>query len=212
MGKQAISFYANNFDQRIDTVSQILWYPQKPLVTTKHMDLMKMDEYPAGINAIVAIACYTGYTQEDANLISQGFIDRGGMRSTHYRQFTDEQKKLGNHHSEEFELPDKDTIGLKQGSYKKLGEDGIVNVGEVITTDDIVISKTIPIPGKDDKFMKRDHSVPNRNTERGIVDRVLVSTNPEGHKFTKIRVRSTRIPELGDKYSSMLIYQTTSNW
>jgi DNA-directed RNA polymerase II subunit RPB2 len=36
-------------------------YPQKPLVSTIPSRLMGFDEMPSGINAIVAIACYTGF-------------------------------------------------------------------------------------------------------------------------------------------------------
>ena len=62
MGKQALGFYASNHQLRTDTISYVMNYPQKPLVSTIPAKIMGFDDMPAGINAIVAIACYTGLT------------------------------------------------------------------------------------------------------------------------------------------------------
>lgn len=35
---------------------------------------------PTGINAIVAIASYTGYNQEDSVILNEGAVDRGFFR------------------------------------------------------------------------------------------------------------------------------------
>lgn len=210
MGKQAMGIYLTNYQVRMDTMANILYYPQKPLATTRSMEYLRFRELPAGQNAIVAILCYSGYNQEDSVIMNQSSIDRGLFRSLYYRSYMDVEKKQGAIQAEEFEKPTRDnTLRLKHGTYDKLGDDGLVYPGARVSGEDIIIGKTAPIPPDSEELgqrtknqTKRDVSTPLKSTENGIVDQVLVTTNSEGMKFVKIRVRSTRVPQVGDKFAS----------
>jgi DNA-directed RNA polymerase II subunit RPB2 len=210
MGKQAMGVYLTNYQLRMDTMANILYYPQKPLATTRAMEYLKFRELPAGQNAIVAILCYSGYNQEDSVILNQSSIDRGLFRSFYYRSYMDSEKRSGAVTMEEFEKPTRETtLRLKHGTYSKLEDDGLVGMGDRVAGEDIIIGKTAPIPVDSEEMgsrtkdhTKRDVSTPLKSTETGFVDQVLITTNQEGLKFVKIRVRSTRIPQIGDKFAS----------
>uniref|UniRef100_A0A453LQP6 DNA-directed RNA polymerase n=3 Tax=Aegilops tauschii subsp. strangulata TaxID=200361 RepID=A0A453LQP6_AEGTS len=108
MGKQAMGIYVTNYQLRMDTLAYVLYYPQKPLVTTRAMEHLHFRQLPAGINAIVAIACYSGYNQEDSVIMNQSSIDRGFFRSLFFRSYRDEEKKMGTLVKEEFGRPNRE--------------------------------------------------------------------------------------------------------
>ena len=210
MGKQAMGVFLTNYNVRMDTMANILYYPQKPLATTRSMEFLKFRELPAGQNAIVAIACYSGYNQEDSVIMNQSSIDRGLFRSLFYRAYTDQEKRIGMSVVEQFEKPMRsDTLKLKHGTYDKLDDDGIVAPGVRVSGEDIIIGKTAPIAPDSEELgqrtklhVKRDASTPLRSTENGIVDQVVLSTNADGLRFAKVRMRTTKIPQIGDKFAS----------
>mmetsp|Transcript_1281 Transcript_1281/g.4791 ORF Transcript_1281/g.4791 Transcript_1281/m.4791 type:complete len:1186 (-) Transcript_1281:183-3740(-) len=208
MGKQAMGMYVTNFQIRMDTLAYVLFYPQKPLVTTRAMEHLHFRELPAGVNVVVGIMCYTGYNQEDSVIMNQSSIDRGLFRSIFYRSFKDEEKKQGSLTKEELERPSRDTtLGMRHGTYDKLDDDGLICPGTRVSGEDIIIGKTSPLPEDDPsavskRFTKRDCSTGMKNSETGIIDQVLLTTNDQGLRFVKIRVRSCRTPQVGDKFSS----------
>lgn len=210
MGKQAMGVFLTNYSVRMDTMANILYYPQKPLATTRSMEFLKFRELPAGQNAIVAILCYSGYNQEDSMIMNQSSIDRGLFRSLFFRSYMDQERRIGMSVVEEFERPTRaDTLRLKHGTYDKLDEDGLIIPGIRVSGEDIIIGKTAPIPPDTEELgqrtqyhTKRDASTPLRSTENGIVDQVLLTTNQEGLRFVKVRMRTTKVPQIGDKFAS----------
>lgn len=217
MGKQAMGIYITNFSLRMDTQAHVLFYPQKPLVTTRAMQHLKFRALPSGINACVAIACYSGYNQEDSVIMSQAGIDRGLFRSFYFRSFRDEEKRPLAGVQERFEVPNRrECVGMKPGAYDKLDSDGLICEGTRIAGNDILVGKVQPLETPDSENgeaaqtqaeiaggkTKKDLSQGAKSTENGVVDKVMLATNEDGQRFVKVRLRSVRKPQIGDKFSS----------
>ena len=41
-----------------------------------------------------------------------------------------------------------------------------------------------------------------RSNEAGIIDRVMLTTDIKGNKYSKVRIRNLRVPQIGDKFAS----------
>lgn len=195
MGKQAIGVYAMNYQNRLDTIAHVLNYPQKPLVQTHMSDMLHVNDLPSGQNAIVAIACYSGYNQEDSIIMNQSSIDRGLFRSTFYHTYKDELKTQGSNVKETWEI-DQEANGMRMANYDKIDTDGMVSPGDQMDGNDVLIGKTVV----SDTSEKRDASTIARYNEDGIVDKVMLTTTESGANMVKIRVRKTKIPMIGDKF------------
>lgn len=212
MGKQAMGIYLSSFQVRMDTMAHTLHYPQKPLATTRAMAHMHFRELPSGVNCIVGIACYTGYNQEDSLILNQSSIDRGLFRSSFSRTYNAKAKcrpeVFDPAVDETFEIPTRSNCtGMKMGSYEKLDVDGLVQPGCRIGNDDVLIGVTAPFAigsadGRQSTMTRKDNSTCMRSTESGTVDKVMLTTDAEGNKYCKVRVRNQRIPQIGDKFAS----------
>ena len=91
--------------------------------------------------------------------------------------------------------------GMRHGSYDKLNEKGFAAEETYIVNGDIIIGKVSPIHtmGQSNKSYK-DNSEAYKSHVSGVIDQVLDDIhNHEGYDMIKIRTRSERIPQIGDK-------------
>jgi len=144
----------------------------------------------------------------------------------------EEKKNQASGEEERFCKPDPAlTKQLKMANYEKLAEDGIVPENVYVSQEDVLIGKVAPIrlrapdgaalAGVTHATLQamsgaaaaaaveaaggkryKDVSKLLRNNETGFVDKIYRGRNGEGYTFVKIRVRSERIPTIGDKFSS----------
>ena len=214
MGKQALGVYMSNFNKRIDTMGNILNYPQKPLVYTKLSKYTYSNELPAGVNVVVAIMTHTGFNQEDSVMINESALDRGLFTSTYYKAFKDQCTKNHSTGEEEIFTNPSDLAQLKSLSYKKLDSDGFVPKNTYIDGNDILVGKVMP-KKQNGKITYQDNSTCMKANDEGYIDLNYTGTNHDGYKFCKVRVRKNRKPEIGDKlacYSPDHEYLTTDGW
>jgi DNA-directed RNA polymerase III subunit RPC2 len=212
MGKQAIGATAMNQYERLDSLLYTMIYPQKPMVTTKTMDLFNFNELPGGQNASLAVMSYSGYDIEDAIVLNRGSMDRGFGRCLVVRKHQTSLKKYGHEiYDKSMPLSSQDLSSPKQS--KKFDavdpSDGLAEVGRVIKPGGVMVNKFTPQNTTEGSGQVADINMmtPNRLTYKGpaesIVDKVLLTNNDsDGSRVVKVLVRQCRRPEIGDKFSS----------
>ncbi len=207
---QSIGIFSTNFLQRTDSKSNILIYPQKPLVKTHAYIATNYESHPAGTNVTIALIPFEGYNMEDALVFNKASIERGLFWSFMYRTYEAEQKRYTSGQEDVIGIPQPGIRGYSgEDAYKHLPEDGVVNPETAINSDEILIGRVSPLRflGSADQFITgieniRETSVRLRHGDSGIVDRVFITETADGTKLIKVVVRSLKKPEVGDKFAS----------
>ncbi|ORD97915.1 RPC2 [Hepatospora eriocheir] len=179
MGKQAIGHIATNVKKRFDNAILQLNYTQRPLAASKILDINKYNSIPSGLNAMVAVMSYSGYDIEDAIILNQGSVDRGFARVEVYKTIKIELKKFSN--------------GANETIYSSAKSSGLVEVGQLVKQGDPLVVKISP---EDKNIITIRHK-----GKPCYIDKVLLSKS-EDENMIKIVTRETRVPVVGDKFSS----------
>lgn len=206
MGKQAMGVYVTNYDKRMDRTAYVMSYPMRPLVDTRIMNMIHLNNIPSGAPVIVAIMCHSGFNQEDSILFNEGSIQRGLFQATIYHTEVDEDKNNYGNNEIRCKPEAAKTRGMKFANYDKLNHNGVIPENTRLEDRDIIISKVIPIKearNDNTKVIKYDdYSKSYRTNEESYIDKNVIDRNEQGYKFCKVRIRALRKPIIGDKFSS----------
>ncbi|XP_077224432.1 DNA-directed RNA polymerases IV and V subunit 2-like [Tasmannia lanceolata] len=209
--QQAIGFSTTNPHIRVDTLSHQIYYPQRPLFRTMVSDCLGELEFSLdktkivpkaelynGQNAIVAVNVHQGYNQEDSLVMNRASLERGMFRTEHVRSYkaeVDNKELLETRRLKPKDKVDFGKIQSKVGRVDSLDDDGFPYIGADLQSGDIVIGRAAE--------SGTDHSIKLKHTERGKVQKVVLSANDDGKNFAVVSLRQVRSPCLGDKFSSM---------
>lgn len=220
MGKQALGYYATNYNERLDTLAHILVYGQQQLVSCRTIKYSYIDHLPHGVNAQLLYGCFTGYNQEDSVILNKSSVQRGFANTLYFRTYTDIAKK----HPvlSEFKKPPSNArekrTTEKYDPYHAIDENGLPRRGEYVYPNDVIIGKVTTITEKIidqqtgmevEKKIVKDASTLVKVNEEGYIDIVIPTidqtypnTNTDGNEIRKVRMVTYREPELGDKFAS----------
>ncbi len=208
--KQSQGLYMANFNNRFDARSFILYYPQMPIVNSTAFRTLNLRKYANGQNFVVALTTYYGFNMADAVIMNKSSVDRGLGRSAFFRSYSDEERRYPGDQQDHFKIPTPTTEGyLGETVYSKLGDDGIIEKELEVNEGDVLIGKVSPPRFLEEQTSfdvgqerNRDNSVILRSGEHGVVDNVMLTETSGATKIIKVRTRSTKVPEVGDKFAS----------
>jgi DNA-directed RNA polymerase II subunit RPB2 len=204
--RQAVSVYHTNHQMRLDKMGVVLNYGQTPIVKSRYLEYINNEEMSYGVNAIVAIMCYTGYNVEDAILINEGSIKRGLFRTTYYTSYVgyEESSKVKGSSVESYFTNIENKLGvqkIKDGyDYSRLDENGLIKENTLIDDKIILIGQVTQT--SENKGLLTDNSVTTKKGQLGFVDKAFLTEGEEGFRIAKIRIREERLPAIGDKMAS----------
>jgi DNA-directed RNA polymerase II subunit RPB2 len=196
MFKQAPGIYHSNHLNRFDTENRVLAWPAPPLFSTQMNDIVGLDERPQGVNVILAIATWNGWTQEDAFVFNQASIDNGKFDMMKYWTFREVIASTAGNVTEKLMKPEiSSDVDAKH--FRFMNQNGLPTIGAYYGPGDRIIGKVISIA---DGNKVRDLSKEMPQGEEGYVEAINVSKR-DGNIVVKVKMKIRRIPIRGDKFA-----------
>ncbi|KAL8724545.1 MAG: hypothetical protein Q9166_007887 [cf. Caloplaca sp. 2 TL-2023] len=212
MGKQAMGTPGTSLRYRTDNKSYLLQTGQTPIARPPLFAEYGLDNFPNGMNAVVAVISYTGYDMDDAMIINKSAHERGFGHGTIYKT---KIIRLDEDRSTRSARSVTKLFGFAPNSYisaptrAKLDQDGLPFLGSQITEGDVLASSYSviwdPVKHTYLNLDQQNNLHKYKDPETAFVEEVRIlgsETGNEPCQAISIKLRIPRSTVIGDKFSS----------
>ena len=217
MSKQAIGTPGTSLRYRSDKKTYLLQTGQTPIVRPPLYNAYGLDNFPNGMNAVVAVISYTGYDMDDAMIINKSAHERGFSHGTIFKTkiYRLTEGRTGRSNTGIVQL-----FGFAPNSYiptktkRILDADGLPYPGSMIQEGDPLCAyhKVTHDPTQTSRdacpYISTDNQTQYykyKDSEPCFVESVTLMGSESGAEplqFICIKLRVPRAPVIGDKFSS----------
>jgi DNA-directed RNA polymerase I subunit RPA2 len=230
MGKQAMGTPGTSLRYRTDNKAYRLQTGQTPIVRSPLYSEYGLDNFPNGMNAVVAVISYTSYDMDDAMILNKSAHERGFGHGTVYKTEKigfDTSSRSGQRTKYIFGFYDRYAVAshveaietksisedekrkgfrqlrVREDWLKTVDEDGLPIVGGLVRKGDAV-AVYHGLATNDSSGVPEHKTFAYRGDEEAYIDevRLLPSDGNGPMQMFSIKYRIPRSPNIGDKFSS----------
>ncbi|MCJ1297968.1 DNA-directed RNA polymerase I subunit RPA2 [Hypocenomyce scalaris] len=213
MGKQAMGTPGTALRYRTDNKAYRLQTGQTPIVRPPLYNTYGLDNFPNGMNAVVAVISYTGYDMDDAMILNKSAHERGFGHGTVYKtkliELAENARKTRSTRSITKHFGFAPNSPVAASVRTRLDQDGLPYIGTMISEGDVLCaSHTVTLDPHTNTYINRDgitelHKY--KDAETAFVEEIRVLGSESGSEpcqALSIKLRIPRSPAIGDKFSS----------
>ncbi|KAJ5935181.1 DNA-directed RNA polymerase I subunit RPA2 [Penicillium verhagenii] len=212
MSKQTMGTPGTSIAYRTDNKLYRLQTGQTPVVRTPLYNAYGLDNFPNGMNAVVAIISYTGYDMDDAMIINKSAHERGFGHGTIYKTKVHslaekDRRKSRREVSKLFGFAPGDEVRAEVRNF--IDDDGLPHVGiRVQEGDKIAAFHDVRYDAATDSYVNVDgvtHFLKYKDAEAGYIESIRIMGSESGAEpmqSISVKYRIPRKPIIGDKFSS----------
>lgn len=205
MIKQSIPAYTESRLEQMDGNFQLMHHVTTPLITVDTLDWLRAHDLTAsGEMVMMANLCWLEKNIEDSLVLNAETIEKGTFRALQHSTITVVERKIGTGitQTELFTRPElENTLNIKTASYEFIDEDGLPFIGSKLTANHVSVGKVTPLDQPVDQYRFQDVSNLLPTKQSGYVTEVLVTSNLQGQKMTKLLLTKIAQASSGDKFS-----------